>query len=442
MSEHIASGAQPSSSEGQTASPVQPSLKISLRAAALGALLSVLSVLALQPLYCLTMTNLDHAISHAATWRHIQDAFHSGVLQSTGRSNNQLIASGDRFTDCYALGVGLEPKVDAVTAGLLASRPSSDRHACADLRDASVNPGGVQWVRYLRYWHGYRVYSAPLASAFPILAVKLINLCLLAAAAGIFVRASTSIIGTTPTIGLMAPVIFCSDFIRIWQVTPHVVSTSIILVGTALFINLVKSGRQDVVLIVAAALFGSLFNFVDFLVNPPWMPMLLAFFVIARCDNDPRERLPLSIFVTAAWVGGYGLTWLSKWTIAYFAFPTFDVPADVVSTIAFRIAGDNPKVLIFPLVATAKMFLACVVSWGTPILAALVFAYVRRRTFRIVSWQDIALKAWPALIPISWFEILSNHTQIHYPFVSRSAAAATGVMLAAVLQNCISSRVK
>jgi hypothetical protein len=249
-------------------------------------------------------------------------------------------------------------------------------------------------------------------------------------------------IGTAPTIGLMLPMIFCSDFVRIWQVTPHAVSTSVILAGAALFITLAKAGRKDIVLIVAAALFGSIFNFVDFLVNPPWMPMLLAFFVMALRGNDPRERLALSIVVTAAWFGGYGLTWLSKWVIAYFAFPTFDVAADVVSTMAFRIAGDNPKVLMFPLVATAKMFLACLLSWGTPILAVLIFAYVRRRKISVVSWREIALKAWPALIPVGWFEILNNHTQIHYPFVSRSAAAAAGVLLAAILQESTSSRVK
>src|SRR5829696_5906278 len=103
MSEHIAA-AQPLSSQGdRKAFQVAPSLTISLRGAVLGALLSVLAVLALQPLYYLAMTNLDRVISHQATWRHIQDAFHSGVLQSDVHSHNQLIASGDRFTDCYAL---------------------------------------------------------------------------------------------------------------------------------------------------------------------------------------------------------------------------------------------------------------------------------------------------------------------------------------------------
>jgi hypothetical protein len=145
MSEYIAGGGQPPSSGSSRTFQAAPRLTFSLRGAILGALLSVLSVLALQPLYYLAMTNIDRAISHPATWRHVQDAFRSSVLQSEGRSHNQFIASGDRFTDCYALGVGLEPNVDRVTAGLLASRPVSDRHPCADLRDASENPAAASW---------------------------------------------------------------------------------------------------------------------------------------------------------------------------------------------------------------------------------------------------------------------------------------------------------
>ena len=42
-------------------------------------------------------------------------------------------------------------------------------------------------------------------------------------------------------------------------------------------------------------------------------------------------------------------------------------------------------------------------------------------------------RTWPVLIPIIWFEILSNHTQIHTFFVLRSGAAAIGVAVASAL---------
>jgi hypothetical protein len=42
-------------------------------------------------------------------------------------------------------------------------------------------------------------------------------------------------------------------------------------------------------------------------------------------------------------------------------------------------------------------------------------------------------RTWPVLIPIIWFEVLSNHTQIHTFFVLRSGAAAIGVAVASAL---------
>ena len=90
----------------------------------------------------------------------------------------------------------------------------------------------------------------------------------------------------------------------------------------------------------------------------------------------------------------------------------------------FRISGDNPKVWHFPLASTTRVALNTVLSWGTIVfIPLLIFLRVRiLPTLRL---------AWPVLIPILWFELLSNHSQIHAFFVSRSMAAAIGVVLAA-----------
>jgi hypothetical protein len=80
------------------------------------------------------MANLDRVISHERTWQNIRGAFATPVLETSFDSPNQYVDRGDRFTDCYPLGVGLEPDVGATVAGLTASRPISDRHACDDLK--------------------------------------------------------------------------------------------------------------------------------------------------------------------------------------------------------------------------------------------------------------------------------------------------------------------
>ncbi|WP_448031556.1 hypothetical protein [Bradyrhizobium liaoningense] len=383
-------------------------------------------VLLLQPIYFIAMSNLDHVISKERTWQHIQSAFESGVLVDASH-RNQLIASGDRFTDCYSLGEGMQPGKSAIYEGIMAPRPASDRHACDDLERAAADPNSVNWQQYARYWHGYRIYSAPLASLVPILLLKFVNLAALTCVAVFFVVQADRLIGTWPTIWLCAPVLFLSDFVRIWHVTPHTVSTAVILGGAGLFAWMIRNKSSDRALIVLAAVFGSLFNFVDFLVNPPWMPMLLAFFLVAS-----GRRQSLALLCVGSWFASYAMTWAAKWLAAYLADPSFDIASDVFGAATFRIAGDYAKVSHIPLAATAKVFLNGFLSWGVVLfIPLLIFFRIRTAPQR--------LTVWPALIPVAWFEILSNHSQIHAPFVSRSAAAALGIVLASAQLREISN---
>jgi hypothetical protein len=405
-----------------------------LRSLIFGALLSIAAVVALQPVYFAAMANLDHVISHDAMRQHYRDAFKTGVLSDELHPSNHLFTSGDRFTDCIALSVGLEPGISPLTAGILAPVPASDRHPCTDLRSiAEGQTSAMQWGQYLRYWHGYRVYYAPLVSLLPVYAVRLVNLVLLLAAFAAFFWQSTKLIGMAPSVGLAAPVLFLTDFAHVWQVTPHALGVIFILGGSACFIPAIHRRVPDYGLMALAAVLGSVFNFIDFLVNPPWMPMLLAFFVVSGRRGETRQPAITAIFVALAWFGGYALTWFSKWLIAYFVSTEVDVMANVSAMVLFRLDGDNPKVIHWLLAPTIKVAAAAILGWGLPFFIAFLvvfFRNVREGNFR---WQAFWPLAWPALIPPLWFEILSNHSQIHAGVSSRSEAAAFGVLLAAAL---------
>jgi hypothetical protein len=178
---------------------------------------------------------------------------------------------------------------------------------------------------------------------------------------------------------------------------------------------------------------GSVFNFIDFLVTPPWMPMLLAFFVVAGRRGETRQPATIAIFVALAWFGGYAMTWFSKWLIAWFVSTEVDVMANVSAMVLFRLDGDNPKVIHWPLVPTIKVATAAIVGWGLPFFIAFLVVFFRNIRQAHFRWQAFWPLAWPALIPPLWFEILSNHSQIHAGVSSRSEAAAFGVVLAAAL---------
>ena len=405
-----------------------------LRSLMSGALLSIAAVVALQPVYFASMANLDRVISQEAMRDHIRDAFKTGVLSDEAHPSNHLFTSGDRFTDCGALSVGLQPGISPLTAGILAPSPESDRHPCEDLRlIADGQASAMQWGQYLRYWHGYRVYYAPLVSLLPIYAVKLVNLVLLLTAFAAFFWQSKKLIGVAPSIGLAAPVLFLTDFAHVWHVTPHAIGVIFILGGTACFMSAVRRRVPDYLLLVLAAVFGSVFNFIDLLVNPPWMPMLLAFSVVCGMRDRTKRAVPTAIFVALAWFGGYGLTWFSKWLIAYFISTEVDVVANVSAMVLFRLNGDNAKVIHWILAPTIKVTAAAIVGWGLPFFIAFLvifFRNIREGNFR---WQAFWPLAWPVLIPALWFEILSSHSQIHAGVSSRSTAAAFGVLLAAAL---------
>ena len=361
-----------------------------LRSIIFSTFLAIATVVALQPLYFAAMANLDHVISHETMLRHYREAFKTGVLSDEAHPSNHLFTSGDRFTDCIALSVGLEPGISPLTAGILAPVPASDRHPCEDLRSiADGQTSGMQWGHYLRYWHGYRVYYASVASLLPIYAVKLVNLVLLLAAFAAFCWQSTKLIGATPTIGLAVPVLFLTDFARVWQVTPHAIGVIFILAGSACFISAIQRRTPHYLLLILAAVFGSIFNFIDFLVNPPWMPMLLAFFVVAGMRGQKRLSMA-AMLIALAWFGGYALTWFSKWLFAYFVSTEVDVVANVSAMVLNRLGGDNAKVIHLPFAPTIKVVGAAILGWGLPFFIAFLvvfFRSMRRERFR---WQSLA----------------------------------------------------
>ena len=100
-----------------------------------------------------------------------------------------------------------------------------------------------------------------------------------------------------------------SDVLFVWRTSTHSISLAYILAGTSLFAAGLRKNWQAHSLIVMSAALGSGFNFIDFLINPPMMPMLMAFFVLL---SSRRETGLLALSVVMAWFLGYSETWAAK----------------------------------------------------------------------------------------------------------------------------------
>ena len=128
-----------------------------------------------------------------------------------------------------------------------------------------------------------------------------------------------------------------SDVLFIWRTSAHSISLAYILAGASLIAATLQRDWVARGLIVLSAVLGSGFNFIDFLINPPMMPMLLAFFVLL---TDRRDAGLLALAVVFAWFSGYAETWLAKWMLAYLAMPgSAAVVSDILSNVENRTVG-------------------------------------------------------------------------------------------------------
>jgi hypothetical protein len=393
---------------------------------------SVLIVFLLQPIYFLSLASLGHFSSRDSTVQHLGAAFDSGVLADDGAPRALLFKGGEQLTECISLGIGLDQAETPVHTAITGAYPMfGSSHACEGLHHA-VTGAPTSWQPYFRYWHGYRVILAPLASAFPLWFVKVINALMVAADCALLWMTLRRYCGAAVATIFLLTFACLSDVLFIWRTSTHSLSLAYILAGGSLFAALLQRDWTPSRLIVLAAVLGSGFNFIDFLINPPMMPMLMAFFILL---SRRRDAGLIAFATVVAWFAGYSETWAAKWILAYAAMPaSARVVGDIISTIEVRTVGAFNGVYLFPLAATARTFLRALNRGGVivPLIISAAVAHYAATVSRI-DWRD-ALWLWtPALVAAVWFEALSSHTQFHLTVSSRSAAMAITILLSATV---------
>jgi hypothetical protein len=426
--------------------PVVAGFVAELRRAAPALWIAVALVLLLQPLFVLALTaahgdaRLDHIKSEVSA------AFAAGVLADNNRPAMWIDRGGHQFTECVALNLALDPQPEALAAVLLPGLQFRMVSACPELHRFVAGEPVDGSMSYARYWHGYRVYLWPLLSRLTLHELRFVNVLLVLASSVIFALGLRAAIGPAPTAVLLVAVIGLTDLWRIYVITTHALSMALILAGSGVFAWLYARRPNAGLALTTAAMLGALFNFIDFLINPPLMPMLLAFIVMAASPPQPAwlvaGRRPagrdLAILTAMSWFFGYALTWGAKWLIAIaLAGDPVTTAAGILGQIGFRLYGleEGSRIFRLPLLPSIQMIGTALIAYGLPLVAAtaaVVVAHLRahRENFDRARFRALAA---PAAIAFIWFELLSNHTQAHPHFVYRSAAVAIGILLAAAL---------
>jgi len=411
----------------------------------LATLLAIMAVLLLQPLFVFALVQVRSHTDLASARRHVLAAFDEGVLDDNQQPRLFIHRGGHQFTECAALNLTLDDNQDFTTTALMPRLHFEAIDPCRDLHKTAAGIPASIMTDYSRYWHGYRIYMWPLLERFNLQSVRFINAFLMLCALTIFYRALHSAIGPTPAIIFFVVLMSLTDFWRIWVNTPHFIAMFVTLAGSAAFVYACRKTANGYLAIVCAAVFGSVFNFVDFLSSPPMMPMFLSFFVLAARDDlgatqfaRGLRKLPLAVMVAASWFGGYAMTWLVKWLLAaYLSADAHQTILGITNQILLRLYGQEPDghIYFLPLLPTLTMIIQSFISVGSVTVAALAAAIVLNlhKTWASFDKRLFVLLLLPTLIPIMWFELLSNHTQTHSHFTYRSESAAIALFFAAAI---------
>lgn len=393
---------------------------------------SILVVLLLQPIYFFSLASLGSIVSRDRAVQHLSAAFDAGVLSDDGNPRSLMFKGGEQLTECISLGIGLNKAEGAWQTAITGSNPVfGGTHSCEGLHRA-VSGEPVSWEPYFRYWHGYRLVLAPLVFAFPLWFVKVINALMVAAACALLWMTLRRYCDATVATIFLLTFVCLSDVLFIWRTSTHSLSLTYILAGASLFAALLQKDWTPSRLIVLAAILGSGFNFIDFLINPPMMPTLIAYFVLL---SGRVEAGILAFAIVIAWFGGYAETWLARWMIAYVVMPdSAGVVSNILSSVQARAVGAFNGVYLVPLAATVRVFLRALNRAGVIGLLMIVLAISHyAATVSRINWRRTLWLSSPVLVSVLWFEALSSHTQFHLTPSSRSAAMAFAIFLSTLV---------
>lgn len=369
-------------------------------------------------------------------------------LDGVGHASDVIPFAGvsDSYTECVALtlGISADPQDDAGPLYRALASPHLGTCSTAFPSIAALAGGTTagDGFTYSRYWNGSAVVSRPMLALGGVGAVRLTVAALLLAAIALAAIAFQRRSSAWLLVPLFAPLLLSTNLLtQTLDSYPHVLSFSVACFGVAAGAVL---GRMPApAIIIGGVVVGGVFNFVDFLLNPPMAWALFAFSVVASraASSDRRASASLAALGASAagWIMGYAGSWIARWVIAVAAFGDRALQ-EILSVVALRLQGDYADLVTPGLGQPTSKNLAfwwttipltrvVVVASALAMIVALILLCARRDKRGLVL---AAIAASPILLVFVWYELLSNHSQIHTWFTYRSLPAALGIATAAV----------
>ncbi len=347
--------------------------------------------------------------------------------------------SADRFTECVIVGYGVSSPQDP--RSVLARAAGGPRLESCELGAQQITQlaAGERVdppATYFRYWNGYSVLTRPVLAIVGLEGLRLVVAGLLLSAGLAAFLAVRRGAGTAAALAVVLPLAVASNAITTPSTaSSHGIALAAILAGVALTAAAARRGWRGAV--VGAAGAGALLNYVDLLTTPAMSWALCAAVagaVVAARGVHAARVAAVTAAAGAAWAVAYGVTWVSRWCIAALARGP-EVFAQVREVGAFRLEGENPMVIATFGAATRANLREWLwnipTAWWVLLVVALValggigVGVLRRGPGALALFAAVAAPA--AVVPV-WYEVMSNHSQIHAFFTYASLPAAAGVL--------------
>jgi hypothetical protein len=385
-------------------------------------------------LFFLLVFLVDASINHGKLSERVSEAIAEGRINSQDYPPD-LATYSDRYTDCIGISLNLGGRTDRSAWGFIrdAEIPTSEGvGACTALIRMLADPKAASLLNYVRYWHGYQIFSKPFLYFTTVQNLRYVFACLVIFSLLLFSFNVANAFGGTRAqslgIWFAGSFILLTDTADLGNVFTHSVSILTIFLAPVVAFWALRAGYKQHLLLIAVAV-GCANSFFDLLFNPPLgLSALIIGVAAALSDEDLaiRDVVKLVALVALGWAIGFFGTYVCRFAIAA---ALSDIPAQTLNEIytagMFRVSGTEDKI-------QQRVFWATIKNYGYPMLRPTFAIFVLisgllafrfwRSCQRIELRPVLLLFLVPTFVSVSWYEILRNHSQHHHWFTYRSAS--------------------
>lgn len=341
----------------------------------------------------------------------------------------------DMYTDCVAFGINLGNEDENVFRRIAASptaTPEAGEGPCVEL-NAALQAGRIAPDHgYMRFWHGYQAYFRALLSVAPFDVMMRITALLFYAALIFFAIEIGRLFGRWAWVIAIPPFFALSDFLAAPLVATHALSLAWAFFTASLTPLILRRVKNPELLVLPVFAFaaGATYNFLNFLINPPLAPALIAFFYIAsRYVSEPRAMVRTAIFggmLAVWWFAGFFVAWAEKWVYAAIVLGPDAMQAEL-TTIFNKYDTTRERLTVDFLGATRRNLIPGWNWWffgyilaTTAAACGVVAMLIRKRGEMVANLIAFAAMCAPLAVLVVWVEFARAHSAEHSGFVSRS----------------------